>query len=413
MNRVSLATASEPTGYSHTQGTPRKDSHSRDIGRVPRLAACVYVCLAFIGTVVVTIVVPDQHQAAIQPGQLIPPVALYTILRIVYLAHWYRDNTLSRVLLVVDAVLASLLLLLTGGLRSPFMLYSMAPVMTASLLANKKVTVGITGLTIGAMLVAQFAHPLSPPGSPQIELYLLYIATMCLTAILPYLVNTKLRHQVSSQSMLLERQRLSHDMHDGLAQTIAAIRWKTQLIARSANDNRVDHDQFMELDSLAEKAQMDVEECLELLRSNVASGNLLLDIRDCLEHLNHDSGICCKLEAMTDKLPLSAPLEFEVLRICREALNNVRKHAQAHHVQVTVSSVDSRVEVRITDDGRGFDVVNQHQDGSNGWGLGLLVMRERADGFGGTLEVSSRPGCGTEVRLLVPLTGKAGARVHI
>jgi signal transduction histidine kinase len=90
-------------------------------------------------------------------------------------------------------------------------------------------------------------------------------------------------------------------------------------------------------------------------------------------------------------------IESAVYRLVQEALSNAAKHAEARTVNVRVTAHDSRAEVVVRDDGRGFD-----PDAATA-GFGLLGMRERVALVGGALEVTSQPGEGTEVRVVVPI----------
>jgi signal transduction histidine kinase len=92
-------------------------------------------------------------------------------------------------------------------------------------------------------------------------------------------------------------------------------------------------------------------------------------------------------------------IESAVYRLVQEALSNAAKHADAQRVKVHVAAHDSRAEIVVKDDGRGFD-----PDVATA-GFGLLGMRERVALVGGTLEVVSQPGEGTEVHVVVPLSG--------
>jgi signal transduction histidine kinase len=88
--------------------------------------------------------------------------------------------------------------------------------------------------------------------------------------------------------------------------------------------------------------------------------------------------------------------EVVLLRVCQEALANVRKHAAARQVRVRLCYAGASVRLTVTDDGKGFD-----QDDANG-GYGLRGMLDRVRQVGGTVEVTSAPGAGTEVRAEVP-----------
>src|SRR5439155_7718736 len=87
-------------------------------------------------------------------------------------------------------------------------------------------------------------------------------------------------------------------------------------------------------------------------------------------------------------------------RIAQEALANVRKHAEAHRVSVTVEPSDGGYLVRIEDDGVGFDPASL--EGSRPGHLGLTAMKERAEMSGGWCRVTSQPGRGTKVEFWMP-----------
>ena len=90
----------------------------------------------------------------------------------------------------------------------------------------------------------------------------------------------------------------------------------------------------------------------------------------------------------------SRSVELCLYRCIQECLNNVVRHAAASHVRVQLRSRGDALEVRVRDDGRGFEPqpADAHAHG----------MRERLRGIGGELDLRSRPGSGTEVRLLIP-----------
>jgi len=99
-----------------------------------------------------------------------------------------------------------------------------------------------------------------------------------------------------------------------------------------------------------------------------------------------------------DRLP--AEVENALYRVAQEALTNTVRHAGASRCSIEVERRPADVACRIFDDGRGFDL-ETHGAGRDG--LGLLGMRERVHSLDGTLEISSRPGAGTEIRVSIPL----------
>ena len=83
-------------------------------------------------------------------------------------------------------------------------------------------------------------------------------------------------------------------------------------------------------------------------------------------------------------------------RIVREATTNAARHGAATRVTISLESVDSRLRLRICDDGCGFDASRDYP------GFGLISMRERAASLGGTFQLSSKPGAGTTVVVRLP-----------
>jgi len=100
-------------------------------------------------------------------------------------------------------------------------------------------------------------------------------------------------------------------------------------------------------------------------------------------------------------LPLAPDVQVQLLHVVQEALSNIRKHAQARQVWVTL---DPRPELSVTvrDDGRGFDLAARNSDDGDDGHVGLRIMRERAAGIGAEVEITSTRGEGTQVRIAVP-----------
>jgi signal transduction histidine kinase len=90
----------------------------------------------------------------------------------------------------------------------------------------------------------------------------------------------------------------------------------------------------------------------------------------------------------------------QLIRIMQEALANVRKHAHASAAKVVFTFNACWIQVRIEDDGVGFDAARLFQ--AQGQRFGLLSMRDRAEAVGGTFQIFSAPGCGTQVIVEVP-----------
>jgi signal transduction histidine kinase len=170
----------------------------------------------------------------------------------------------------------------------------------------------------------------------------------------------------------------------------------------------IELDEVKQLEMLAEKARRDTRASLELLRSYTGGGNFLPHLKGYLEQLSQESNLAFRLDAEDGELRLDAPAELELLRICQEALTNVRKHSGAANVEVKLKSVNRHLKVSIADNGCGFDALAHYQGGAPARGHGLAVMRERAESIGGRLRVLSMPGQGTEVQVEVPANRRRG-----
>jgi signal transduction histidine kinase len=102
--------------------------------------------------------------------------------------------------------------------------------------------------------------------------------------------------------------------------------------------------------------------------------------------------------SVADKLPsLSPDVEQCIYRVAQEAVTNVAKHARAKTLTVNLESTEEKVTLTVHDDGVGFDVDNEGKEND----YGLEGMQERAQLVGGELTVSSKPGDGTTVKLVV------------
>ncbi len=191
-----------------------------------------------------------------------------------------------------------------------------------------------------------------------------------------------------------ERVRLARDLHDRLGQWLTYIGFELERIM--ANDtprvedlDRLHHDVQAALDEL--------RETLRQLRSGVTEDQPLAVIgRDVVARFGERADIDCTFTALHPENRLPVPVENELLRILQEALNNVGKHAKAQRVDVVWDLDGGFFELKIVDDGRGFETARGVRDSA----YGLVGMRERADVIGAQLILDSRPGDGTTVRVV-------------
>jgi signal transduction histidine kinase len=214
--------------------------------------------------------------------------------------------------------------------------------------------------------------------------------------------NAHLHEQVSDLAVAQERLRISHEMHDGLAQILGYVNTKVQAAESYLKREKVQEAtvQLRELADAARQAYTDVRESIIGLRTLPGPRQPLGDVlREYLTRWQEMSGIPTTLSIEGD-IRLLPSTELQLVRIIQEALTNVRKHAKASQASVELRRRDDSVLVTVADDGVGFDTTTRIR--SELPKFGLTTMRERAESIEGTLTIESRPGGGTIVRSEVP-----------
>ncbi len=212
------------------------------------------------------------------------------------------------------------------------------------------------------------------------------------------------RELVAMDAVMQERERLSRELHDGAAQLVADLMLRLDTIRELVDGDRRQEAEA-ELDRLrgvADEIFEDISESISGLRTSVTERGLAGALLDYLDQFEERHGIRLHLEADSAAGQLTPLAALQVFRLVQEALTNVRKHAAAFEATVTLTSPQpGALTVVIADDGRGFGA-----PGNGGGGqrpLGLTSMRERVEGLGGTLDISSGPGSGTRVTATIPL----------
>ncbi|HUQ80441.1 MAG TPA: sensor histidine kinase [Gemmatimonadaceae bacterium] len=198
---------------------------------------------------------------------------------------------------------------------------------------------------------------------------------------------------------LEERQRLAREIHDTLAQGFAAIVMHLEQadVVTESSDPARPHLDFAR--SIARENLEEARRMLTALRPEVLDqeGGLAAAMQRVCSEWSKRCGVACTVNVTGDVLMLHSEVEVMLLRATQELLANVRKHAKATHVTVTLSYITDVVALDVRDDGVGFEPkVNA------GGGFGLRGLRERSAQVGGTVEVESVPSEGTTVSVTIP-----------
>ncbi len=195
-----------------------------------------------------------------------------------------------------------------------------------------------------------------------------------------------------------ERRRIQRDLHDGLGPVLASMRLRLEacLDVAQASDDPLSGD-LERLYELVGQATADIRRLVYDLRPPVLDQlGLVPALQQHCERFSRESGIEVSFQSAPD-LSIPAAAEVTFLRVVQEALLNVQRHARASRVDVRLGSRDGCFELKIRDDGIGFDV------SAFGDGTGINSMRERAELLGGTLRIFGHSGSGTEVEVRIPI----------
>ncbi|WP_460743739.1 sensor histidine kinase [Mariniluteicoccus endophyticus] len=203
-----------------------------------------------------------------------------------------------------------------------------------------------------------------------------------------------------------ERTRISRDIHDTIAQALSSIR----LLAHAGAGRTEDADAVRTLEqveTLAGDSLSDVRRIVAALAPAELEDNALAAaLRRMLERVEDEIGLHTELH-VDEALPaLSTKVEVALLRTAQSALANVRLHADASRVVMSLINSGSAVRLDLIDDGTGFDVPVWEQaaePGSESSSYGLKFMRARLRELGGGLEIESTPGEGTAISVHLPI----------
>jgi GAF domain-containing protein/HAMP domain-containing protein len=212
------------------------------------------------------------------------------------------------------------------------------------------------------------------------------------------LENARLYEQARQLAVMEERQRLARDLHDAVTQTLFSASLIAETLPALWESDQVNGRQLLqELRQLSRGALAEMRTLLlELRPKTLVEANLGDLLRQLAEAVIGRTGLPVTV-TVDGRSALPSDVHVALYRIAQETLNNVVKHAQPSQVTIALHATRRSkggrvVELRVTDDGRGFDPQCIPPDR-----LGLGIIRERAQAVGATLQIKSQPGRGTQV----------------
>jgi PAS domain S-box-containing protein len=206
-----------------------------------------------------------------------------------------------------------------------------------------------------------------------------------------------LNHLIRAQEA--ERRRIAWDVHDDTIQSMVAVGMRIQLMA-----GRLPDEHAAAMSRLNDAVSATIGRLRHLTfrmhPPEIDRAGLSEALSDYLAQVASEAGLTWELRHDLDREP-SPEAAITIFRVCQEALTNVRKHAKATSVTVSLSSADHGVLVRVIDDGTGADP-SYHGSARHGH-FGLIEMRERAELAGGWWNIEGRSGEGTIVQFWLPM----------
>lgn len=212
--------------------------------------------------------------------------------------------------------------------------------------------------------------------------------------------NAELTEQVKQAAVVEERQRLARELHDAVSQQLFAISMTMAALKRTILKNpEKASSQLILVEEMAAAAQSEMRALLLHLRPAHLEGKALKQgIEDLLKELEKKHPLQFQW-SLEDTPNLPKGIEDHLFRILQETLSNTLRHAKAQRVEIKMAVIQNNLRLKVTDDGIGFVLANDLKSSS----YGMTLMKERVAEIGGVLNVSSAPGQGAMIEVIVPI----------
>ena len=203
-----------------------------------------------------------------------------------------------------------------------------------------------------------------------------------------------------------ERQSLSRDLHDNLAQDLSSLKIAFETLFDPQAIDPMTQNKILEISKVLEGTIRGVRDLARYLRPpSLDTLGLVQTIDQYCREFNEKHNIRADFFSLgIDNVTLGFYAEINIYRLIQEALNNVRKHARAQNVTVRLAASFPKIILRVEDDGQGFDLEKRRRASIMEKRMGLQGMEERVKLLGGRLKIRSRPGKGTRIHIEFPYT---------
>ncbi len=200
------------------------------------------------------------------------------------------------------------------------------------------------------------------------------------------------------ESCAREQRRIAYDLHDGVGQHLVGIALSAKLLEEQLRaDKPGEAEKASAIVRLANETARQARLTARSLEGADGVGDLKTALESLAMNITENCRVRSTVKANGESLPISAPVAAQLYRIAQEAVRNAVEHGAARDVLIQLTFGHRDMLLSIQDNGDGFNKK------TNGHGMGLRIMRYRAQCIGGSCEVQSGPGKGTTVYCRVPL----------
>jgi signal transduction histidine kinase len=309
----------------------------------------------------------------------------------------------------LDLLWVSLIVLSTGVWRTPFFVYYLFPVITASSRYGIK-----GGLLVALIGVTLYGFIRFSPISDRPIAVDAFVIRITYLFVLAYIFGFLSEFEKKQNQKLMalyktagevatreERRRIGRELHDRLLQVLASLGLRLEACRRHFIESP--KELARELELMEEATRSSMVELRQFLAGKdthgLAPGTLVEKLTEEMRFLRDGMGLKVVLETEPEDLSLPPEVEQEVYYVLREGLLNVARHSQASKAEILLKELEREIQGSLEDDGTGFDLAGIKD--SNGFGL--MTMEERIKKLRGSLSIETSPGKGTKIIFKVPL----------
>ncbi|WP_432408846.1 sensor histidine kinase [Wukongibacter sp. M2B1] len=203
----------------------------------------------------------------------------------------------------------------------------------------------------------------------------------------------------------LERQRVSREIHDGPAQTMANVVLKAELCDRLIDiDKQRAKTELQLLKEIVRDSLKDIRKIIyDLMPMSLDDLGLIPTIQRLVLNFEKETEASVDFVVNENNEIKESILLLTIFRITQEALNNIKKHAKARRVSIRLDIGSENIYIRIIDDGIGFNVEEKVNSVDDKNGFGLYSIKERVDLLKGKINIESQKGEGTQIKVTIPV----------